>query len=187
MTKQVVITLLVLLIVFTSSCSKATTPTHENYVVTGNADGAPTGCSPQDIARRIVEMFDAINRGEPNLVDEYFGRKDKAPFEWYSMTETGKTDADKNHFTAYSWDDLAAYFEQRYQQHERMQLRSVQFNGWDHGRGLVHFGPIELTRHADDLRLGLGGSESIASGKGAYHCETKAFVVLSLAMSTEEP
>jgi hypothetical protein len=181
MTRQVVITLLVLLMVLSSSC-RAATPPNANYVVTGNADGAPTGCSPQDIARRIVEMFDAINRSDPNVVDEYFGRKASAPFEWYSMTEVGQ-----NHFVAYKWADLVTYFDQRYQQHEQLQLRSVQFNAWDADRGLVHFGPIELTRHAADLKPGLGGPDSIASGKGAYHCGTKAFVVLSLVMNTTSP
>lgn len=187
MTKQTLITFLILLIVATSGCGTATTLKNEQYVVTGHADGAPIGCSPQDITHRLAEMFDAINRGDPNLVDEYFGRKDGAPFAWYSMTEVGKTDAEVNNFAAHSWDSLAAYFEQRYQQHERMHLRSVQFNGWEPERGLVHFGPIEFTRYADDLRPGLGGPESIALGKGAYHCKAKAFVVLSLAMSTEQP
>jgi hypothetical protein len=188
MMKLVVITLVVPLTVFISSCSTATVSTHEQYLVTGNADGAPIGCSPQDVASRIVEMLDALNRGDTNkLVDEYFGRKEKAPFEWYSMTEFGKTDTEKNHFVAYTWEDLARYFEQRHQQHEQMKLRWVQFNAWDAGRGLVHFGPLEVTRHADDLSRGLGGSESIASGKGAYHCDTKAFVVLSLGMNMPQP
>jgi hypothetical protein len=186
--KQVAITMVLLLTVFMSSCSAAATSTNEHYLVTGNADGAPIGCSPQDIASRIVEMLDVINRGNTNfLVDEYFGRKEKAPFEWYSMTEVGKTDTEMNHFVAYTWDDLASYFDQRYQQHEQMKLRWVQFNAWDAGRGLVHFGPIEVTRDADDLRPGLDGSESIASGKGAYHCDTKAFVVLSLGRSMPQP
>ena len=188
MIKQVVIILVTLLTVFISSCGMATISTDEEYLVTGNADGAPNGCGPQEIAGRMVEMLDAINRGDTKLlVDEYFGREAGAPFEWYSITEVGKTDIEKNHFVAYTWDDLADYFDQRHQQHEQMKLRSVQFNSWDAGRGLVHFGPIELSRHADDLRPGLGGFESIALGKGAYHCATKAFIVLSLGMNMSQP
>ena len=55
-------------------------------------------------------------------------------------------------------------------------------NSWDSGRGLVHFGPVTMTRHADDLKPGLGGPERLAEGKGAYHCKTRAFVVLSFGM-----
>lgn len=129
-----------------------------------------------------------MNRGDTDLlVDEYFGRQDGAPFTWYSMMEVGKTDIEKNQFVAYTWDNLAGYFDQRHQQHEQIKLRKVQFNAWEAGRGLVHFGPVELSRHADNLSPGLGGSESIASGKGAYHCATKAFVVLSLGMNISQP
>lgn len=160
----------------------ALTPTSSNVVLTGQADGAPAGCSPNEIARRFEAMFRAINRGEPNVVDEFFGRKSGASFAWYSMTEFGQTEADKNHFVAYTWDELDAYLKRRYQQHEQLQLLSLQFNGWDPGRGLVHLGPIVITRYADDLRLGLGGPERIAEGKGAYHCRTQAVVAFSLSM-----
>lgn len=185
MKRKTIITLFVFLTVFTSSCSGALTSTDETYVVSGNTDGAPVGCSPKEIAGRMVEMLDAINRADLKVVDEYFGRKDGAPFQWYSLTEIGETDIEKNHFAAYHWDDLAGYFNQRYQQHEHMELRSIHFNEWDAERGLVHFGPIELSRQADDLRSGGGDSESLVTGKGAYHCSTKTFVVFSLVMNLE--
>jgi hypothetical protein len=182
MPSKIVIALLLVLAWMTAGCSQATTPNRTEYLVAGSADGAPVGCSPEDIARRMAALLEEINRGDPGVVDEYFGRKSMAPFRWYSMTEGGETDAEKRHFVAYSWDDLAVYWEQRYQQKESLQLRSIDFNGWEQERGVVHFGPIVLARHADDLRPGLGGPESIAQGKGAYHCATQAFVVLSLGM-----
>lgn len=52
----------------------------QDVVVIGEADGAPIGCSPDDITARIAKMFDAINRGDPTVVDEFFGRKSSAPF-----------------------------------------------------------------------------------------------------------
>lgn len=158
-----------------------------DYVVTGAAEGAPAGCSAQDIAQRLAEMLEAINRGDPQVIDEFFGRKNKAPFQWYSMTEFGRSEAEKNHFVAYNFEELDSYFQKRYKQNEKLQLRSIQVNSWEPERGLVHFGPVVITRHADDLRLGIGGPERLAEGKGAYHCKTQAFVVLGLGMAWEAP
>jgi len=186
MKKRIVITLLVLLIVFTSGCNKAGASANDNYVVTGNADAAPIGCGVKDIADRTVEMFNAINRGDSNLVDEYFGRRSHAPFQWYSMTIVHNNDTVINHFVAHTWDDLDAYFRLRYQQHEQMRLLNMQLNGWNPAIAVVDFGPIEIVRHADNFEPGLLLSESIASGKGTYHCETRAFIVLSLVMNIEE-
>ena len=187
MKKRIVITLVILLIVFTGGCSKAGASANENYAVTGNADGAPVGCGLQDIADRTVEMFNAINRGDPNLVDEYFGRRSHAPFQWYSMTIVRNNDTVINHFVAHTWDDLDAYFRLRYQQHEQMRLLNMQFNGWNPAIGVVDFGPIEIVRHADNFAPDLLLTEGIASGKGTYHCKTKAFIVLSLVINIKEP
>ena len=188
MMQRAAIALLIACALSLNSCGLRPTPDDSllgNVLVTGAAEGAPAGCSPDEVTARIVEMFAAVNRGDPNLVDEFFGRQSQAPFQWYSMDEFGKTEAEENHFVAYAWDELDAYWPERYRQQERLQLRSVQFNGWEGARGLVHFGPIVLARQADDLRPGLGGPESLAEGKGAYHCGTRAFVVLSLSMSLE--
>lgn len=157
------------------------TPTTSDYVVTGQADGAPAGCSPADIAARAAAMFAAISQGDEQVVDDYFGQQRAAPFQWYSMTETGPTEADKNHFVAYTLDDLTAYFTRRYAHPEQVRLHQIAFNGWEAARGIVHFGPIALTRQADDLPAGDGQVD----GKGAYHCATHAFIVLSLGMSQE--
>jgi hypothetical protein len=185
--KRIEISLLVILIVLTSGCKRAGTPASENYVVTGNADGAPAGCSPQDIANRLVEMFNAINQSDPYVVDEYFGRKSNAPLQWYSMTIVHNNKTVINHFVAHTWNELDAYFKLRFEQHEQMRLLNVQFNGWNSAIGVVDFGPIEIDRHADDLVPGLLPANSIASGKGTYHCETRAFIVLSLVMNINEP
>jgi hypothetical protein len=103
------------------------------------------------------------------------------------MTIVRNNDTVINHFVAHTWDDLDAYFKLRYQQHEQMRLLNMQFNGWNPAIGVVDFGPIEIVRHADNFEPGLLLSESIASGKGTYHCETRAFIVLSLVMNIEEP
>ena len=115
------------LLFLATACNFTALPQEANpdVVLTGQADGAPVGCSPEDITGHINEMLDAISRSDPNVVDEYFGRKNAAPFFWYSIGE----------FVAYSWDELDLYFQQRYQQHEQLQLRSIEFNGWEPERG----------------------------------------------------
>jgi hypothetical protein len=187
MKKRIAIPCLVLLIVFTSGCSQTDPSAGEDYAVSGDADGAPPGCGMQDIADRMVKMLDAINRGDTDLVDEYFGRRSQAPFQWYSMTIVRNDDTVIDHFVAYTWDELDAYFKLRYEQHEQKQLLNMQFNGWDSAAGVVHFGPIEIYRQADNFAPGLLLSEGIVSGKGACHCETRAFIVLSFVMNIEEP
>lgn len=149
-------------------------------IVTGQAAGAPPGCSAHDVAQRLVDLFDAINRGDPNVVPEFFGRKESERFQWYSIGESGKAGTAENFFVAHRLDELAAYFVQRHAQHEHLQLRRLKVNGWDEGRGLVHFGPVEFTRTADDLVLPPADMVAQGTGKGAYHCEGRAFVVLSL-------
>jgi hypothetical protein len=123
--------------------------------VTGETGGVPPGCDPRVVAARLVHLFDAINRGDPDIVDEYFGRSRNVPFMWYSTTEPGP--AGTVNFASYTWGELADYLDARYRQGEQLHLLSVQFNGWDAGRGLAHFGPILVTRRAADLSPGPGG------------------------------
>lgn len=87
----------------------------------------------------------------------------------------GLTQANGEHFTAYNKDELEAHFQRRYEQREQWQLLRVVVNGWDQGRGLLHFGPVIIKRTADDLQFPF---ESV--GKGAYSCGQENFIVLCL-------
>lgn len=115
-----------------------------------------------------------MSKGDASVVDEFFGRSRGAPFQWYSMTGS-------QHFVAYNWEDLADYIAQRHDQGEQLRLRSMRFNGWEKARGLVHLGRITAERTAKDLEE----DEAEVEGKGAYHCETRAFVVLSLGVQSD--
>lgn len=65
------------LLFLATTCNSTAHPQEANpdVVLTGQADGVPVGCSPEDITGHISEMLDAIGRSNPNVVDEYFGRK----------------------------------------------------------------------------------------------------------------
>lgn len=143
------------------------TPPVTTVIITGEADGAPPGCSPEQIASRFMALLQAWNAGDPALVPAFFGIEDGTPFQWYSMDREALF-----HLT-----DLHHYVQGRVAQHDQMHLQAIQVNGWDAGRGLVHFGPVQLLRTADDLPA---GSHAV-QGKGAYHCDHHRFVALSLA------
>lgn len=146
--------------------------------ILGQANGAPAGCTPKAVAGRLESTFEAISTGDPNVIDEFFGRQRGAPFEWFTMNSSGA-------FAARSWDDLASTLQQRYEQHERLKLLTVRFNGWEQGRGLIHLSRIVASRSAADLEPGQRESEFVAEGKGAYHCSSRAAVVISLATESQ--
>jgi len=135
--------------------------------ITGNADGAPDGCTVDTVAERLQALATAVNSEEADVVPRFFGDSDGA-FQWYCMVEAGEP------FTAYTLDDLNAYFQRRYEQNERWRLDSVTVNGWR--SGLLHFGPVIITRTAGDL----DAPSFEALGKGAYSCDREMFAVLCL-------
>jgi len=151
-------------------------PTLGADMVTGTAGGAPAGCRADDIGRRLVALFETINRGDAQIVPAFFDAQTGEPFQWYAMN--APDDAPTPSFVAYTTADLAQYMTQRYAQHEQLQLVRVQINSWDAPRQLVHFGPLLVTRQADDLHP----LAWHADGKGAYNCAAHKFVVLSMGM-----
>src|SRR5688500_12948659 len=110
--------------------------------ITGHADGAPSQWTTEEVTARLVSLHAGINRADPDVTSEYFSR---SSFTWYCMHEP-----DEPH-TVYNLDDLASFFEQRYEQNEHLRLVSIQFNGWDEPRGMLHFGPFVIEWTADDL------------------------------------
>jgi hypothetical protein len=116
--RSILLCALMLLGLMHSACTSRFSSTEEvspPVIVTGQADGAPPGCGPEDVASRLAAWTEAINRGDLTKVRLFFSEQ---PFQWYSLTEFGTTEADKRHFVASELDDLASYFVQRFEQHE---------------------------------------------------------------------
>ena len=157
--------------------------TQPSYTVIGTADGAPEDCSAEKVAEQLDQLGRAINEKDLNLVLEFF---DGGPFQWYSMGEAATSTTSERDFVAYTLDDLEAYFSEQFEQDENWELVELYVNSWDAGRGLVHFGPAHIRRTANDLSDELGGADNLTEGKGAYHCASKTFIVLSLGMNLEE-
>lgn len=155
---------------FTVALTSCTSPTPVSTIeIAGQADGAPTGCSARDVGERLGRLFAAVSQHDTEQAMRFFGEGDL--FEWYSAPER-----EPQAGTVYAVSDLPAYFARRQSQHEQLQLHKFQANGWDAGRGLVHF-QFDATRRADDLG---DAQPSTIGGKGAFHCQQQAFIVISL-------
>ena len=179
MAKRSVSNLLVIMALWLSACSSPATsgnPSRQagnDVVVTGQATGAPDGCDVQEVAQRLLEFADAFNRDDPQFVPMFFS--DRAPFAWYSAPD-GDPTAGTQGTDVYSTKELPAYFERRHAQHEQLFFKEIQVNGWEAQRGLVHF-EFTVNRQADDLH---DGAAQDVMGKGALHCQTQTFVVISI-------
>lgn len=154
-----------------------------DYEVWGAADGAPDGCRPDQVAERLAQLSQAINEKDSALVMDFFRG---GPFQWYSMGEAGTATTSERHFVAYTLNDLEGYFVERFAQDENWEMKELHVNGWESARRLVHFGPVRISRTANDLPQELGGADNLTEGKGAYHCGSATFIVLSLGMNLDE-
>ncbi|GAB4577418.1 MAG: hypothetical protein Fur0022_01490 [Anaerolineales bacterium] len=129
-----------------------------NVTVTGHADGAPTGCSVEEVGQRLVDFANAFNQRDSQLVPMFFGAG-----VWYSGSE-GDHAGGTQYTTIYLGRDLPAFFERRFAQHEQILFNSIQVNGWEAQRNIVHFA-FTLSRQADDLHNGVARD---GVGKGAF-------------------
>lgn len=124
-------------------------------------------------ARQLVESFiDGFNRGDAFLLERLFAGP--GVFEWYSTDAPGEriNDAAKDRSS------LIAYFTQRHNHHERLELKAFQFTGASQsGRGNFEF---ELTRSADD-----GLASTPYGGKGAIDCEQSPLTLVVWSMARE--
>lgn len=148
---------------------KISTPPTSLPTVTGQADGAPAGCSVQEVAQQLQDFAVAFNDGDRQQLSTLFSNH--APFAWYSAPEGDATFRD-----IYTVEELPQYFEQRHTQHEYLEFKRIQVNGWEEQRDLVHFGFV-VSRRADDLN---SGQAREVIGKGAFHCKTKTFIAISI-------
>lgn len=141
----------------------------------GQLNGSVDACDAATVERRLTELFAAISNGEGDIPERFFAYGKEAPFQWYSFTERHLGIQD--HYVTYSRDSLAQKFAGVGDSSVRMVLRSVTVNRF--GMGALHFGPVEF-----DFFDGSNNSEGqrgySGTGKGAYHCTTESFIVLSL-------
>lgn len=157
-----------------SSLASQSLPPISELNVIDNAGTTGRRCDARHVAERLGRLFNAISQGEPGIAEEYFGYGRGGPFRWFSFTEFYAEP--REHYVTYSLDNLNGHFAARRAAGQHMRLRGVTFNRLD---DLLHFGPVDF----DLVTPGSVGATRIVysgTGKGAYHCPTEAFVVLSL-------
>src|SRR6266508_2063541 len=150
-----------------SPSDKISTPATSLPTVTGQAEGAPAGCSVQEFAQQLQNFAAAVNEGDQQQLSTLCSNR--APFAWYADPEGASTMR-----SIYVVGELDQYFEQRHAQHEYLEFQQIQVNGWEAQRDLVHF-EFTVSRRADDLN---SGQARKVIGKGAFHCKTKTFVAI---------
>ncbi len=104
-----------------SPSDKISTPATSLPTVTGQADGAPAGCSVQEFAQQLQNFAAAFNEGDQQQLSTLFSNR--APFAWYAAPEGASTMR-----SIYVVGELAQYFEQRHAQHEYLEFQQIQVN-----------------------------------------------------------
>jgi hypothetical protein len=114
------------------------------------------GCGATEAKQTVQRFVDSFNLGDITQLDRIFAGSET--FQWYS------TDAPGQRIDPEARDrgKLMAYFQNRYQQHERLKLTAFTFVGNSGTFG--NFG-FELIRSADD-----GLSPTTYTGKGTIQC-----------------
>ncbi len=155
--------------------------TRPSITVAGTARRVPPGCQPDEVTRLVTDFLEAFNRGDQDQLTRVFPAQDNggvgvdpSRLRWYSVTDEGP-DGQKRHFVAHSRAPLLAYFRERHQQHEQLQLRELLVRV---DLGTMDDVPInfQLARQADDIPPERG----FASGKGGIYCPTQTIFLWSM-------
>ena len=143
-------------------------------IVTRKDPSLPDGCRPRQVAGLVTSFFDAFNEGDQGRLARFFVAK-------YPQSPGLFGGSASNGFSTYRRDDLLKYFARRHEHKERLQLLRMDVDepGWDRGVGE---GAFVITRHADDLRPGLGGPNRVARGKFILDCKTRRIMRWQMAM-----
>lgn len=150
----------------------------EPIVVTRESQSLPSGCTPREVASLLVRFTDAVNRGDTDSLARMLPTAD-APrgiatpgteFRWYSVTDPGF-----RHAVVYTRADALAYFAERHEQNERLELIAVDVApSWVVGGAGITYA---LRRDADDLPPTLS---RFAFGKGGIDCKGQRIYVWSM-------
>lgn len=145
-------------------------------LITGGGQKFPSSCRPESVAQLLAGFFEDFNDGNATRLGSYFS---PAPnFKWYSVSEGDPAKSGK-HYVTYKPEDLPAYFNQRHETNEHLQLNEVAIR-YDPAGNLGHISYV-LSREADDLERPQNGRARVTEGKGAINCADGRIVLWSMA------
>ena len=141
------------------------------------------GCGPQSSSpttacsagsRQLVGSFvQSFNSGDAQALDHLVAESGRG-FVWYSTDAPGERINDQ----ARDRGTLLVYFADRHDHHERLELRSFQFNGVS-PNGFGNF-EVKLSRSSDD-----GLVSTPYGGKGSIDCDQSPFVLVVWSMARD--
>ena len=159
------------------------TAARQEYVLAGQADGAPADCGIELVAGRVAGLFQSLSAGDKDIAKRFFGLSSEAPFKWFSFTYPEP--AGFGDFVAYSATELDAYFARRHAAGDEFSLRGIDFSGWEDSRSTVVLSPLFFDFGAHDATTGEHSTRR-GFGKAEYHCASSAFVVMSLGTMDDD-
>jgi hypothetical protein len=169
-----------------SVCALAVVATGIAAPASSGGPAFAAGCAPKDVAGFVLHFLDAYNAGVPASADRFFApatgedliedaKDGELGFQWYSVSGSigQRIDGEaRNRAT------LSAYFAQRHEERERLDLFAISLNyrtGLAHGVGFVFL----LRRTASDLPKPGRGKFGLTLGKGGLNCVSQTIHVWS--------
>jgi hypothetical protein len=152
-------------------------------IVTRENPSLPSRCSPLEVARLILQFFDAFNRGDQEQLAKMFSLGGSDQDRWYSVSDGSLWSEDRTHFVAYTNEDLLAYFAERHEMQEHLNLLKVDV-GPGHHRNDAGIA-IVLSRQAKDLRT-TGKPFQYLLGKGQIDCVSQTILVWSVGAASPD-
>lgn len=160
-------------------------------VVTRDSLKLPSGCNPREVGLLLSRFTDAVDGGDQAALARLFVMADppgKAlepagkAFRWYSVTEARSGPAQPwRHRVMYDRADVLAYFTERHEQNERLELIEVQV-GASRLPQAVGF-TFKVRREADDLPPWLN---PFAGGKAGIDCAEQAIYLWSMGQNDRD-
>jgi hypothetical protein len=155
----------------------------DEIVVTREAPGLPSGCTPKEAAQLLVRFADAVSTGDRAALERVFAviegdhgvARPERYFRWYSVSEGREGSRPWRHTSIYDIADLFPYFAGRRLRNERWQIVTVDVGtSWIPGAAGVTY---LIRRTADDLPASVG---DLAFGKGEIDCTAQRVFVWSM-------
>jgi hypothetical protein len=144
-------------------------------------NGAPSGCTAQDVAHRFEDLLRALSAGETGIAEKFF-HSAPSSFYWFSLGDLRKKSDARFALTVESQDSLPRYFDRKPFAGTDLRLTRITFLDWDAKTNHMSLAPFEFdVNPTDSLRRGYAG------GKGGYDCETRSFNGMSLSIFDEPP
>jgi hypothetical protein len=131
-------------------------------------------CHPRLVAGVVLDLFDAINRGDEKRLDRLFPR---LLFDWYAVDgETGRRSSEivdpTGRSNPYDRDNLLAYFRDRHERDEHLRLVELRVNFANIKTELADGEPIPPTLMAAvEARLLRAADDFQASDAVPYHAK----------------